>query len=139
MLACSRVSDAHANCSTLSGRSGTSDLSALVRRSRNGEVSWRSAAAAATSWLRSIGVAKRRRNWLRLPSRPGVTIDMIDHSSLSRFSTGVPVRAMCCSAGRVRNALAVRVSGFFTAWASSNTTVAHCTAFSVSMSRAATW
>ena len=48
MLACSRVSDAHANCSTLSGRSGTSDLSALVRRSRNGDVSWRSAAAAAT-------------------------------------------------------------------------------------------
>ena len=46
---------------------------------------------------------------------------------------------MCCAAGSVRNALAVRVSGFFTAWASSNTTVVHCTACSVSMSRAATW
>ena len=56
-----------------------------------------------------------------------MTIDMIDHSSLRRFSTGVPVRAMCCSAGRLRNALAVRVSGFFTACASSSTTAAHRT------------
>ena len=50
-------------------------------------------------------LAKRRRKWVRLPSSPGVTIDMIDHSSLSRFSTGVPVSAMCWAAGSVRKRL----------------------------------
>ena len=59
--ACSRVSPAHATCSILSGRSGTSARSALVRRSTNGCVNARSdAAASAASSLssaRSIGFA----------------------------------------------------------------------------------
>ena len=68
-----------------------------------------------------------------------MTTSRIDHSSPSRFSTGVPVSAMRCPAGSRRTALAAWVCGFFTAWASSSTTVVQATAASASTSRAADW
>ena len=53
--------------------------------------------AASPSPSRSIGLAKRWRKRSRLPSMPGLTASRIDHSSASRFSTGVPVRASFCA------------------------------------------
>ena len=47
---------------------------------------------------------------------------MIDHSSASRFSTGVPVSATRCAARSCRMALAARDRLFFIACASSSTT-----------------
>ena len=50
---------------------------------------------------------------------------MIDHSSASRFSIGVPVSATRCPARNCRTALAARDRLFFTACASSSTTRFH--------------
>jgi hypothetical protein len=50
---------------------------------------------------------------------------MIDHSSASRFSIGVPVSATRCSARNRRTAFAARDRLFFTACASSSTTRFH--------------
>ena len=50
---------------------------------------------------------------------------MIDHSSASRFSIGVPVSATRCPARSCRTALAARDRLFFTACASSSTTRFH--------------
>ncbi|CKR64569.1 Uncharacterised protein [Mycobacterium tuberculosis] len=62
---------------------------------------------------------------------------MIDHSSASRFSIGVPVSATRCAARSRRTALAARDRLFFTAWASSSTTRFHSYSASSSMSRVA--
>ena len=133
--ACSRVSPAQATCSILSGRSGTSERSAFVRRSTNGWVIRRSRAAASPSPSRSIGLAKRCRNRSRLPSIPGLTTSRIAHRSARRFSTGVPVRASFWPARRARIALAAWVAGFLIICASSATTVDHSTAPRCSRSR----
>ena len=61
----------------------------------------------------------------RMPSRPGLRKSMIDHSSASRFSTGVPVSATRCSARIRRTALAARDRLFLTACASSSTSRRH--------------
>ena len=61
---------------------------------------------------------------------------MIAHSSVRRFSTGVPVRAMRRSAVSRRTALAWAVHGFFTCWASSRTSRPHGTVSSSLASRA---
>lgn len=45
------------------------------------------------------------------------------HSSDSRFSMGVPVRAKRCSAESTRTALDTAAAAFFTYWASSSATV----------------
>ena len=135
IVACSRVSLAYAICSILSGRSGRRRRSALVRRRMNGCVSRRSRAAASASPLRSIGVPNRDRNFCSPPSRPGLTASRIAHSSLRRFSTGVPVSASFWPARRWRTARAALVFGFFTICASSSTTVDHSIAPRCSRSR----
>ena len=90
-------------------------------------MSRRNSAVAAASCSRSIGIENCLRNCVALPSRPGATTWKMDHNSLSRFSIGVPVSAMRWPALIARIARAVRVSGFFTACASSSTNVAHGT------------
>ena len=62
---------------------------------------------------------------------------MMDHSSASRFSIGVPVSATRCGASNRRTALAPWDKLFFTAWASSSTTRFHSCPQSWSMSRVA--
>ena len=62
---------------------------------------------------------------------------MIDHRSLSRFSTGVPVSAILDPAGRPRTACACRVAWFLMFCASSHTTRAQRTLASSSGSLAA--
>ena len=52
---------------------------------------------------------------------------MIDHSSESWFSTGVPVSAIRAAAGSARTARACAVLWFLIACASSHTTRAHVT------------
>ena len=71
----------------------------LRRRSRNGETSSRNRAVTAGSTPASIGAAQTRRNALRLPSSPGVAQSRIAQSSVSSFSTGVPVRATRAALG----------------------------------------
>ena len=48
----------------------------------------------------SIGLAKVRSNQSREPSRPGLTMSMIAHSSPRRFSIGVPVIATLPARGQ---------------------------------------
>ena len=50
------------------------------------------------------------RNFSAGPSRPGLVNSMIDHSSDSRFSTGVPVSAILAAAGSPRTARACLVA-----------------------------
>ena len=59
---------------------------------------------------RSIGIAYFSRNFSAGPSRPGLVNSMIDHSSDSRFSTGVPVSAILAAAGSPRTARACLVA-----------------------------
>ena len=61
---------------------------------------------------------------------------MIDHSSVRRFSTGVPVSAILDPAGRLRTAWAWRVAEFLMFCASSQTTRRQPIALSASRSRA---
>ena len=61
-------------------------------------------------------------NALALPSRPGFRKSNSDHRSESRFSTGVPVRAMRPAACSSLTARAWRVPAFLMAWASSRMT-----------------
>ncbi len=63
-----------------------------------------SACVASGEPCRSIGIAYRSRNFSAGPSRPGLVNSMIDHSSDSRFSTGVPVSAIRAEAGSPRTA-----------------------------------
>ena len=63
----------------------------------------------------------------------------MDHSSVSRFSTGVPVSATRCRAGSRRTARATALALFLTCCASSSTTRSHSIAASRSTSRAASW
>ena len=81
---------------------------------------WRRFATSVRPW-RSMGTAYRSRNAVMVPSRPGLTASMIDHSSASRFSIGVPVSASRWPASIVRTARAARERLFFTSWASSST------------------
>jgi hypothetical protein len=62
---------------------------------------------------------------------------MIDHSSASRFSTGVPVSATLRGARRDRTACDCLAALFFTFCASSSTIRAQGTSASASRSRAA--
>ena len=85
----------------------------------------------------SIGRAKVRWNRSREPSRPGLTMSMIAHSSSRRFSIGVPVIASVRRASSRRRARARFVAGFLTSWASSSRSRSQATAASVSTSRVA--
>ena len=100
----------------------------------NGWVIRRSRCAASGSPCRSTGTATRSRNVWAGPSRPGLAKSMMDHSSESWFSTGVPVSAMRAAAGSARTALACAVSWFLIACASSHTTRTHRTWLSASRS-----
>ena len=62
---------------------------------------------------------------------------MIDQSSLSRFSTGVPVMAIRRSAGIDRTLWVVRAALFLICWASSRTMRRQRTLASTSRSRVA--
>ena len=62
---------------------------------------------------------------------------MIDQSSLKRFSTGVPVMAIRCSAGMARTLRVVLAALFFICCASSSTSRPQVTVDSNSWSRAA--
>jgi len=85
-------------------------LSVFRRRSRNGWVMRFSACVASSEPCRSIGIAYFSRNVAAGPSRPGLVNSMIDHSSDSRFSTGVPVSAIRAAAGSPRTARACLVA-----------------------------
>ena len=63
---------------------------------------------------------------------------MIDHSSDSRFSTGVPVSAIRVAAGRARTARACLVVWFLMFCASSQTTRAQVSVLSAAWSLVAT-
>ena len=63
---------------------------------------------------------------------------MIDHSSDSRFSTGVPVSAIRVAAGRARTARACLVAWFLMFCASSQTTRAQVSVLSAARSLVAT-
>ena len=76
-----------------------------------------------------------RRNVSTWPSSPGVVQSSSAHSSVSRFSTGVPVMAILAADGRLRIALAVEELGFLICWASSATTSPQLPAASSSVSR----
>ena len=115
------------------------DLSVFSRRSTNGSVIRRSCPAASAEPCRSTGTAYRSRNDLADPSRPGLANSMIDHSSESRFSTGVPVSAIRDAAGSDRTAFACWLRWFLIAWASSHTTRAQRTCDSAARSLAAVW
>jgi hypothetical protein len=103
----------------------------------NGAVIRFSRSAASVSPCRSIGMAKAVRNFSADPSRPGLANSMIDHSSASLFSTGVPVSAILVSAGRLRTAWVWRAAGFLRFCASSHTTLRHRMLASWAASRAA--
>jgi hypothetical protein len=135
--ACSGVRLHHTFISILSGRSEMIDRSVFTRRRMNGPVSRFSRSAASSSPCRSTGTAKLVRNFSAGPSSPGLVNSMIDHSSPSRFSTGVPVSAIREAAGRLRTARACRVPAFLMFCASSQTTRCQPTAASSSRSRAA--
>ena len=62
---------------------------------------------------------------------------MMDHSSASRFSTGVPVSAMRLRAGSAPHRLGLAGALFLMCCASSSTTRSHSTAASASASRVA--
>ena len=120
-----RVSVQYSFDSWRGGRSGRTAGSVLRRRRMNGRVTRRSRSAASSSPRRSIGLAYPRRNAVRVSSSPGFRKCMIDHSSSSRFSIGVPVSAIRWRQRSARAACAPRVSGFFTCCASSSTTAPH--------------
>lgn len=112
------------NTSSVRGGSSSSTW-ALVRRSTNGAIMRRSRWAASRTPLRSIGTAKCSLKRASEPSRPGLQKRMIDHSSASRFSTGVPDSAMRKSARSSNTACERLVAAFLNACASSATTVCH--------------
>ena len=92
-------------CSTASVRGGSSGAtSCLSRRSTNGRMRWRSAAAAPGAPVGDRARVAVRRSRARPPSRPRLVKCIRLHSSSSRFSTGVPVSAS-------RNAAVQRVRG----------------------------
>ena len=77
----------------------------------NGPVIRFSRSAASSSPLRSIGTAYSVRNCSAGPSSPGLVNSMIDHRSVSRFSTGVPVSAIRVAAGRLAHRLGLAGGG----------------------------
>ncbi len=121
-LACSWVRLHQTFISCFSGRSEMIVLSVFSRRSTNGSVIRRSSCAASAEPCRSTGTAYRSRNAFADPSRPGLANSMIDHSSESWFSTGVPVSAIRDAAGSALTAFACWLRWFLIAWASSHTT-----------------
>ena len=137
-LACSEVRLQKTFISCLSGRSEMIVLSVFRRRSTNGWVSRLSAWVASGEPCRSIGTAYRSRNFSAGPSRPGLVKSRIDHSSDSRFSTGVPVSAILAAAGSARTARADLVAWFLMFCASSQTTRAQFTWPSAAWSLVAT-
>jgi len=111
------------------------ERSVFSRRRTNGPVARRSSSVASASLSRSMGRAKRSRNERAEPSSPGLSTCMIDHSSLSRFSTGVPVRAIRRRARSCPTALVCAAPGFLICWASSSTSRPQSTAASSVTSR----
>ena len=118
-LACSGVRLHQTFISCLSGRSEMIALSVFRRRRTNGWVTRCSPRAASSSPYRSTGIAYCSRKAFAGPSRPGLVNSMIDHSSDSRFSTGVPVSATRDAAGSARTARACSVAWFLMFCASS--------------------
>ena len=70
----------------------------------------------------SIGMAKPRLKASAVPRYPGFRKSIMDQSSESRFSTGVPVSATRCLAESFLIARACLVAGFLTFCASSSAT-----------------
>ena len=112
-------------------------LSVFSRRRMNGPVARRRRAAAAPSRQRSIGVANCSRKLPAEPSSPGFRKSRIECSSLSRFSTGVPVSATRWRARSARIARVCLASRVLMFCASSSTIRCHSIASSVSRSRSA--
>ena len=115
------------------------DLSVFSRRSTNGWVTRRSSRAASSDPCRSIGTAYLSRNAFSVPSMPGLANSMIDHSSESWFSTGVPVSAIRDAAGSDLTAFACWLRWFLIACASSQTNRDQLTSDSAARSRIAVW
>ena len=81
--------------SVFGGRSGAMPGSVLRRRSRNGRTRRASRSVGLRVAVALDGDGDRRGGTRSSgPSRPGVVQSRIAHSSVRRFSTGVPVRAM---------------------------------------------
>ena len=100
--------------SVFSGRS--SSTSRFTRRMMSGETRRLSAGVARPSTV------KRRAKSPTLPSRPGFRNSLMLHSSVRRFSTGVPVAATRNFAASRRTAFARFDASFLIACASSSTT-----------------
>ena len=101
-------------------RAGSScSTCAFVRLSTKGAITRRNTCCTSRSRSRSIGVANRSLKRVAVPSRPGLRKLMIDHSSVRRFSTGVPESAMRKSASRSNNATERFAAEFLIACASS--------------------
>lgn len=109
---------------------------AFSRRSSAGEMTRRSAAAAAAPAARSLahalrlcpvamGRSKASRNVAEHPSRPGAVNDSSAHSSPKLFCTGVPDSTSRREAGREATHLKTSVPGFLSLWPSSHTTWGH--------------
>ena len=137
-VVCSAVSGTNRSVSVLGGSSGAMSGSVLRRRSRNGRTVVASRSVASLSRSRSIGRATVLRNRSSGPSSPGVVQSTMDHSSVSRFSTGVPVSATLALAGTFRSSRAVFDKGFLTCWASSMASSPQSTSDSVARSRRST-
>ena len=68
----------------------------------------------------STGISNRSRKCAYEPSMPGIRKSKMLHSSLSRFSIGVPVRAKRCTAVTERTAFDTLVAAFLMYCASSS-------------------
>ena len=71
-----------------------------------------------------IGCSYFSRNFAYVPSSPGMRKSKMLHSSLNRFSIGVPVNAKRWSAGTRLTAFASFVAWFLMYWASSRAIIA---------------
>jgi len=97
------------------------DLSVLRRLSMKGAVTRRKASSARSFLSVSMGLAKDFMNSSWVPRMPGCTIDRSDQYSISLFSTGVPLMAITCLAGKSRTACVMPEPVFLMACASSST------------------
>ena len=120
-----------------SGSSAAIAGSAFVRRKTRMPLSARSAFSADCCFPASPLPDRLATNCGRGPTRPGLVKSRIAQRSPRPFSIGVPVSATRTRAGMRRSCCAVSLAGFLIAWASSSTTVDHCTFSMASMSRTA--
>ncbi|MNC45935.1 hypothetical protein D3C75_949270 [compost metagenome] len=123
---CSAVSGTKVFISFLSGRSNWMAGSFFTRRSRKGLIN-------CCTWpMRAVlpfstSLTKFLLNSPNEPRYPGFTTSKIDHSSVSRFSIGVPVSAIRWRAFSLRTAAACLVYAFLIFCASSRQRALHST------------